>query len=93
MRKSSRKPSSRTGARGSRSARRANAESRRYDRFQAECGSISEARERALSEARPCPVCGRLVHPTNFEAHMRIYHGGDTSPQALDTLIFSAVSL
>lgn len=33
-----------------------------------------QAHEEALVEAETCPYCERPVHPTNYVAHMKLYH-------------------
>ena len=33
-----------------------------------------DARARALAEAVHCPVCNKLVHPTNMKRHNELYH-------------------
>jgi ribosomal protein S28E/S33 len=43
----------------------------------AELGALSVAqdvRERVLSEARACPHCGVLVHPSRADEHHQLYH-------------------
>lgn len=77
--------------RGGKAARRANERARIYDLFQTVNGSIDEARERAVSEARYCAVCGMLVHPSNMPRHTRDRHPWSATPQMVDALIFGKV--
>lgn len=62
----------RTSARGGRAAKRFAKQERFTDRLY-EHGALTrttEAQERAIAEAQPCPVCFTFVHPSNYEKHM-----------------------
>lgn len=62
----------RTSARGGRDAKRFAKHERFTDRLY-EHGALTrttEAQERAIAEAQPCPICFTFVHPSNYEKHM-----------------------
>lgn len=68
--------STRPGARGSRSAKEANAARRREDALK-DTGVISESRlvhEQVQAEALSCPHCQQQVHPHNWMEHHHAYH-------------------
>lgn len=68
----------RPGARGSRSAKEANAARRREDALK-DSGVISESRlvhEQVQAEAITCPHCQKMVHPHNWMEHHYLYHSG-----------------
>lgn len=68
--------SARPAARGSRSARRVQATERERD-FQLARGVLRDpelVRAEAEAEAGHCPYCEKLVHPSNWADHMKLYH-------------------
>lgn len=68
--------SARPAARGSRSARRVQATERERD-FQLARGVLRDpelVRAEAEAEADHCPYCEKLVHPSNWASHMKLYH-------------------
>jgi hypothetical protein len=67
---------SRPAARGGRAAKQVARDERNRERL-VEISALFDAqgvRERVLSEARACPHCGVLVHPSRADEHRRLYH-------------------
>jgi 16S rRNA G966 N2-methylase RsmD len=66
-------------ARGGRDAKQQAADERRNMALYAS-GALTDytdAHERAVSESETCPYCSKDVHPSNWNAHMALYHAED----------------
>jgi hypothetical protein len=66
-------------ARGGRDAKQHAADERRNMALYAS-GALTDytdAHERAVSESETCPYCSKDVHPSNWNAHMALYHAED----------------
>lgn len=67
-------------ARGGRAAKQYAADERREMALISN-GALSDygdVRERAISEAETCPYCSKEVHPSNWNAHMALYHADES---------------